>query len=733
MAQLIFNEVLRLATDSLEGFYRVVAQSEDGRSIWLAYAGGMSLQKPDADGKAVAASNSPALGSLHPVAVQTLRNWEQRNQMSAVDIALPARQLRAPEELTTSEREQWEWRVRTAQPMLDPLRVQALVGPSGRLGALVREVCKQGPCSRPLGYQLWAVLVQFGFTQAALIPRYAACGAPGVRRPVSDARRKSGRPTLKQVLGAPDPQPQRGLEEADHPKILHHYRRLMRPGLSLGTLYRQIVEAAYVTQYQQEGDIRVPILPPAGSFPNQRQVRYVIESSVKDLERVLRNTTQGHFNRNLRGIRGRAYDGVPGPGHTYAIDSTIGDIHLRSRICPAWIVGRPIVYVVVDVWSTAVVGFYACLEGPAWRDAKLALFSTLCDPALLGDLWGYEPIQTLWPRPQQPYRLRCDRGEYLSAAAKETGLALRLNLEFAPPRRPDWKGTVEVLHRIMKDEQYRFLPGAIDARRKELELRRDAKESALNLREYVQYLHGLFAHYNLYADRSHRMTAEMIAVGVDPTPAGLWRFGHDAGLAFGQAVSPQLLFTSLLAQGQAVVRRDGIFWESSEYEAEVALRQQWTAQARNFGAREQGVHFFPGSTSRFWWANPDGGLEEFRLKSNARAIPEASLYDWRDALMVERMKQDDRAYRKLQAATRLAAQQEHLRKQALERTREAHEAIPPNAIPQVRDARLLERMTGANALPAPAQQEVETEDQASEGYTALMDAVFAEMNRAPHA
>ena len=170
MAQLIFNEVLRLATDSLEGFYRVVAQSEDGRSVWLAYAGGMSLNKPDADGKVPAATKSPALGSLHPVAVQTLRNWEHLNQMSAVDIALPARQLRAAEELTTSEREQWEWRVRAAQPMLDPLRVQALVGPSGRLGALVREVCQQGPCSRPLGYQLWAVLVQFGFTPAALIP-----------------------------------------------------------------------------------------------------------------------------------------------------------------------------------------------------------------------------------------------------------------------------------------------------------------------------------------------------------------------------------------------------------------------------------------------------------------------------------------------------------------------------------------------------------------------------------
>jgi len=725
MAQLIFNEVLRISADGLSGFFRVVAQTPDGLSIWLAYAGGAEGQEGEAP---------PALGSLRRVSTETLRSWAQAHAVSAVDIQAAGKMQADPGALNEKEQAVWRQRVEMMQPMLDPIRVQACVGPAGSLGTLVRAVQAQGDCSRALAYRLWAQLVQYGFAPASLIPRFAACGAPGVRRPVADGKRKAGRKSNKERLQVVEPSPQRGLVEQDHIKILHHYRRLMKPGVRFGTLYRRIVEAAYVTQYRQEGEVRVPIVPPQGSFPNPRQVRHVIESSVKDLERVLRRTTQGHFNRNLRGIRGRSYDGVPGSGHTYAIDSTIGDIHLRSAICPAWIVGRPIVYVVVDVWSTAVVGFYACLEGPAWRDAKLAVFSTVCDPALLGDLWGYEPIPSLWPRPQQPYRLRCDRGEYLSAAAKETGLALRLNLEFAPPRRPDWKGMVEVLHRVMKDEQYQFLPGAIDARRKELELRKDARESALNLREYVQYLHGLFAHYNLHADRSHRMTAEMIAAGVDATPAGLWRFGFDAGLGFGQATSNELLCSSLLPRGSAAIRRDGIYWESAEYESDIALAQQWTARARNFGAIEQAIHYFPGSTSRFWWPNGEGGMEVFRLKGNARVTAEASLYDWRDAQMVERMKKDDRAYRKLEAATRLAAHQTLLRNRAAERTREADETASAPAVPDVRDARAFERLMKPHLQPLPVDGTPSTvqPDEAGSAYADLMDSVFAEMNREGH-
>jgi hypothetical protein len=321
--------------------------------------------------------------------------------------------------------------------------------------------------------------------------------------------------------------PQRPTTEADRTKILLHAQILDKPGLPFGAMYDQIIQRVFVTQYEQTDTGRRGIAPAQGSFPNKRQVRHIVESGTKQLERVLRKTTQGHFERNQRGLHGKAYDGVAGPGHAYAIDATIGDIHLRSSINRAWPIGRPIVYMVVDIWSTAIVGFYVCLSGPSWAAAKVALFSTCCDPRLMAELWGFEYIEVLTPIPTAPFQVWADRGEYVSAGARETGLFLGINVAIDPPYRPDMKGLVEVLHRISKDQQFHFLPGAINARCKELEHRPSAKESALTLREYVQYLHRVFSFYNLHADRTYRLTMEMIGAGVQPSPAGLWRFGHE--------------------------------------------------------------------------------------------------------------------------------------------------------------------------------------------------------------
>lgn len=50
------------------------------------------------------------------------------------------------------------------------------------------------------------------------------------------------------------------------------------------------------------------------------------------------------------------------------------------------------------------------------------------------------------------------------------------------PYRGDLKGLAEVLHRIEKDAQFLFVPGAMDFRRQELELRRvDPNDSVLTL------------------------------------------------------------------------------------------------------------------------------------------------------------------------------------------------------------------------------------------------------------
>lgn len=727
MVALIFNEVLRADGEGLHGFFRVVAVPFATSTVWLAYIGPWA----DARESTEVARHDGAIGSLTQVARGTLLKMERDGLLAAIDLRPEGKLLLPSEALGKDEKSLWERRRLLMEPFLNhEMLSDALVNTSG-IGPVVRQALATGKGTRSTIYRLWQVLCQNGFDSSSLHPRFDRCGAPGTLRPHVAEQKKVGPKTLREQRGEPIQHPQRATTEADRIKILQHARLLAKAGLPFVELYDQIIHRIYVTQYEKTEQGRRGIAPPQGCFPNKRQVRHIVESGTRRLERVLRATTLGHYQRNLRGLRGKAYDSVAGPGHAYAIDATIGDIHLRSSVNRAWSIGRPIVYLVVDIWSTAIVGFYVSLSGPSWETAKLALFSACSDPKLLADLLGLEYIEVLNPCPTLPFQVWTDRGEYVSAGARETCSYLGMNFAVDPPYRPDMKGLVEVLHRIAKDKQYPFLPGAINARRKELENRPSSKESALTLREYVQYLHGIFSHYNLFADRSYRMTMEMIGAGVEPTPAGLWRFGHEVGIGYRKSTNQDKLITGLLKRGFAVARRDGIFYESLQYEAEIANAQEWTAKARNFGVMEHTVFSFPGSTSRVWWPDPQGGMHEFSLRVNARASGNVSMDEWRDAVMFDKMQKDDREYRRLVAALKNMESQSLLRKQALERTAEA-DAAYEGPKPTSREARKLETMFRVGA-PVPVVDEPDGQGESGglfdAGYDALMDEVFATLNR----
>lgn len=723
MDQLMINGVLRIEGDDLDGFYRIVAMPSGANEFWIAYMGPWRDVADD-----VSAQAATAVGAITSLSIPTYLEMEGRLLVKVVNIQPKRALLRLPEDFNDSEREKWTRRTTVAGPFLNHEKLCETLALTGGIGPLVREAVRVGGCGRATAYRVWKLLCKNGFDTSSLNLLYEDCGAPGVQRPVGPGRQKAGAKSAAELLGSTNYCPQAGVTEADRVKFLHHFKKIKSPLLTDRQVYDEIVERAYVTQYVQVGNNRVAVMPPQGSFPNYRQYRHIVDTGIKRLERVMRRTTPGHYARNMRGLVGRAYDNVAGPGHAYAIDSTVGDVHLRSAINRAWPTGRPVVYVVVDIWSTAVVGFYVCLNGPSWATAKLALFSTFADPAFMAQLWGYEHIDVLSPPPAVPYTVISDRGEYLSLGARETCGQLGINFAINPAYRPDLKGLVEVLHRIAKDQQIQFLPGAIDARRKELELRTDARESVLTLREYVQFLHTTFAHYNLFADRSHRMTAEMIAAGVDPSPAGLWRFGHEVAVGYQKHLPQDRLITGLLQRRQAVSRRDGIFFESSEYKGEIAQTQEWSAVARNFGSIDKTAYHFPGSMGQFWWPDPHGGLHEFKLTENARVTPEVSLEEWRDALMYETTKNGGRQYRRLTGAINSMEKHRALTQRAIELTGQA-DAAYVGVKPNVRETRMFDSLDVAFEPSNPGKTDKPSVADENANYEALMDEVFASLNR----
>ena len=674
MGNLMHNQTIRISGE-MDGLYRVVLfDRASNLTILVCLERSIPITPSNASDvveKPVPKRPASLCGALIWVTAELLMGLVASNELAVIEIE------RENFKNSQADQERFAHRVKVMSRFLDIDTLMNSILSHNSIGELVRQTCAEHGVSRYFVYFCWSLLCRYGFIADSLQSRYDRCGAPGVLRECSpDGHQKAGRKTDKERLqlhaGSAVIPSQPGMNAHWRHLILTADRKIPTPKPRFATRYANIMTSAFVKDYREEGGKLVPQKLRKGEYPNKRQVKRVLEIEIPRIQRLLDSTTKGHFARSHRGLKGKSWEGVAGPGHTWAIDSTIGDIYLRSSINRAWVIGRPIVYVMVDVWSTAVVGFHVCLKGPSWDTAKIALFNAIAEPAVMASLQGFEPNLGLAPMPTLPHVLLCDRGEYLSKAATATAFKLLPCMSYTPPYRPDLKGLVEVLHRIGKDHQ-QWVPGAIDARRKEFELRKFNPHTGIfTAQEYCQYLHNVFMEYNLTADRTNRLDTQMIADGVVPSPAGLWRWGHEAGIGVRRDMAHSKLITTLLPQAPATVGRTGVMLEKLNYRSTDSIEAAWTAEARNFGSWKIPAHYYPGTVSRIWTPNMAGsGLLELYLTDQANASPEQTFEEVADAIAFNKLFNDEREHMHTAIKVDMHLKNQKLVEQAQEKTSEA--------------------------------------------------------------
>lgn len=376
MPLIYFNNLISIEqTDfDLSGLFRVVAISADNSQAALAPINIKPKSKTNMEKEDK--KQFKGIATLRKIEMSVLQSLEEQGYLHEVELIKDATMSRQSCFLKKPEKAIYDYRLKIMKPFFSHDHLSKAIFSETGIGKYVVQAKAKHGCSRTVIYNLFGVLCVYGFIDSSLNPRFDKCGAPGVRRPCNEKRKKPGRKTNLERLGMLDENPQRGTTEHDQIRMLDLYKRLAKPGKSDRELYYDIVNILYVKQFTQSKEGLIPVIPKKGTFPNLRQFLNIISYGLKKTDSLLLFTTTGHYNRNLRGLRGKAWQNVAGPGHTYAIDSTIADIFLRSSIDRAWVAGRPIVYIMVDVWSTAIVGFYVCWTGPSWAIAKVALFTT---------------------------------------------------------------------------------------------------------------------------------------------------------------------------------------------------------------------------------------------------------------------------------------------------------------------------------------------------------------------
>ena len=355
-----------------------------------------------------------------------------------------------------------------------------------------------------------------------------------------------------------------------------------------------------------KGAGQLALLPP-DQIPSIRQFRYWFQKSF-DIKTVKQKRDgDAKFELTGRAITGRSDYQLMGPGAKYQIDATVGDIYLVSQFDRGDIIGRPVMYFVVDSYSRMVTGMYVGLEGPSWAGAMMAIENAASDKVAYCASYGVEITEDEWPCRYIPMAILGDRGEMESRLADRLVQMLGVRIENAPPYRADLKGIIEQHFRTINTNALPFLPGKVlpdMSERGGHDYRLDAK---LDIRQFTEIIIRCVLYYN----NSHSMdyfekNEQMMQMGVDAVPLELWNFGIRYCSGCLKTVPKDTLRLALMPMDRASVTERGIRFKGMYYSCEEALKGLWFEKARAKGTYRVKIYYDPRDMGAILVENPTG-------------------------------------------------------------------------------------------------------------------------------
>lgn len=540
-------------------------------------------------------------------------------------------------------------------------------------GSLLNAWVEKTGCTKMTLYKYLRRYWQGGQTRNALLPLFDKCGAPGKER--QSREKKRGRPNkISKITQMPA-----GVNVDDN--IREKFNRGIRQfyenaqGRTLQDAYQKTLEKYFHKGYTLSSDgVLIPCLPPAQELPTFGQFRYWYEKERDAAQALTSREGKRCYNLRHREVLGDSTQTAFGPGSIYQIDATIGDIYLVSSLDRTRTIGRPVIYVLIDVFSRMITGLSVSLEGPSWLGAMQALENAAIDKVAFCQEYGVEITEEDWPCHHLPEVILADRGELEGYNADNLIKALNVTVSNTPPYRADWKAIVERNFRLSNDKVIHWTPGAVykPRERGDNDYRLDA---VLDLHQFRKLMIlAVLDHNKDHRMDWYRMDEFMIQEHVQPYPLDLWNWGIRNRAGHLRVKSCDILRLNLLPSEQASVTYRGIRFQGLLYSCDLALREQWFVRARERGSWKLNVAYDPRSlTNIYLRLNGGQRLECCQLIDAEQTFRDRDLYETLDYFETCKQQKELSRSRKQQSRATLNAQMEQIISEASEQTSTALE------------------------------------------------------------
>ncbi len=433
-------------------------------------------------------------------------------------------------------------------------------------------ISKEEGLSVPKVKKLFSRFWERGMNKNSLLPDYINSGARGKERKLSDA--KVGRPKKPNYYG----ESAEGINITSDVKrhfdisVNKYYRGKNK--ISLKETYTLMLRDFYSDSYKVNAEIQYRIWD-SSRIPTYYQFYYWFKKTKNIQKDIIFRESEKEFNLKHRALLSNSKQETDGPGTRFQVDATIADIYLVSSLNRNRVIGRPIVYAIIDVFSRMVTGIYVGLEGPSWMGAMMALDNMIEDKVEYCRKYGIEISENQWTCKHLPEIIIADRGEFEGFSVENLINNLNIKIENTSPYRGDLKGIVERSFRTTNEKIKHKTPGAI---LKEFRKRGDRDyrlDATLTLEEFTKIYINIVLNHNSKIIDKYPLEKEMIADEITPTPINLWNWGIKNRKGRLKTVDREILRLNILPKGKASVSRAGIRFKGLYYSSDKAVKEQW--------------------------------------------------------------------------------------------------------------------------------------------------------------
>lgn len=529
---------------------------------------------------------------------------------------------------------------------------------------------------------------QRGITKNALLPDYYKSGGKGNEK--NDSKNKRGRPGKHKIKGV---NVDNKMKETFR-KALNKFYYTTKEN-SLKTAYILMLKDYFSEEYRYEDTVKKPILIDNNQIPTFGQFKYWYLKEKNMMKEVsTRKSTKRYFLEN-REILGNSTHEAMGSGAIYLIDATVMDIYVISTFTNE-IIGRPVLYNVIDVYSRMIAGFYLGLEQNSWAGAMSALSNSAMDKVEFCKKYGITITDSEWPISNcLPKAILADRGEMIGKNVENLVSGLGIKISNTPSYRAELKPIVEKYFDIIHTNIKPYTPGFVGGDY----LMRGGKDYRLEAVLTIPQLTKILIKCVLFFNNHHWMDnykreEMMIKDSVNPIPSEIWKWGIENKSGKLQKINHDIVKLNLMPREYGTITGGGIKFKGMYYGSNTAIKERWFEKARNNGSWKIDISCDPQNMSYIYIIMDDrNNYEKCFLLNHEERYKGKTLEEIELLLQYEKNKSVGNEGKELQAKVELISDIEAIVKEAKEYAKESENYVESNTkkVKNIRENRTKEK------------------------------------------